>query len=82
MIATGLFVLGSPFVVGILFGPRGVAGLLTGIIIYCVQVAISSSNDGVWDDATKYCETGQYYSRTLRDLNGDAILFEKGTEAH
>jgi len=83
MIAPGLLVLGSPFVVGILFGPRGVAGLLAGIIISGVQVAISSSNaGGAWDNAKKYIETGQHYSRTYRDLNGDAILFEKGTEAH
>ena len=33
MLAPGLLVLGSPFLVGVLFGPKGVAGLLAGIII-------------------------------------------------
>jgi len=33
MIAPGLLVLLSPIVVGVFFGPRGVSGLLAGIII-------------------------------------------------
>lgn len=33
MIVPGLLVIGSPFVVGVLFGPRGVSGLLAGAIV-------------------------------------------------
>ena len=33
MIAPGLLVLFTPFIVGILFGPRGVSGLLAGAIV-------------------------------------------------
>jgi len=33
MIAPGLLVLLTPFVVGILFGPKGVSGLLAGSIV-------------------------------------------------
>lgn len=83
MIAPGLLVIGSPFLVGVLFGPRGVAGLLAGIIISGVQVAISSSNaGGAWDNAKKYIETGKHYSKKHKDENGGAILFEKRTSAH
>jgi inorganic pyrophosphatase len=46
MIAPGILVLGSPLLAGFLFGPDAVAGLLAGIIISGVQVAISDSNSG------------------------------------
>lgn len=57
MIAPGLLVLLTPFVVGILFGPIGVAGVLAGAIVSGVQMAISFSNaGGAWDNAKKYIE--------------------------
>lgn len=57
MIAPGLLVLLTPFVVGILFGPRGVSGVLAGAIVSGVQMAISFSNaGGAWDNAKKYIE--------------------------
>jgi H(+)-translocating pyrophosphatase len=33
MVAPGILVIGSPLIVGVLFGPNGVAGLLAGIIV-------------------------------------------------
>ena len=33
MVAPGLLVIGSPLITGVLFGPRGVSGLLAGIIV-------------------------------------------------
>ena len=33
MIAPGLLVIGAPFLMGILFGPAGVSGLLAGAIV-------------------------------------------------
>ena len=33
MIVPGLLVIGSPLLVGLLFGPEGVSGLLAGIIV-------------------------------------------------
>ena len=33
MILPGLLVIGSPFAIGLLFGPRGVSGLLAGAIV-------------------------------------------------
>ena len=57
MIAPGLLVLLTPFVVGILFGPKGVSGVLAGSIVSGVQMAVSFSNaGGAWDNAKKYIE--------------------------
>ena len=57
MIAPGVLVLGSPLVAGFLFGPDAVAGLLAGIIVSGVQVAISASNTGgAWDNCKKEIE--------------------------
>jgi len=57
MIAPGILVLGSPLLAGFLFGPDAVAGLLAGIIVSGVQVAISASNTGgAWDNAKKEIE--------------------------
>lgn len=59
MIAPGVLVIGSPLLVGILFGPNGVSGLLAGVIVSGVQIAISFSNaGGAWDNAKKYIEAG------------------------
>lgn len=69
MIAPGVLVIGSPLVVGVLFGPRGVSGLLAGAIVSGVQIAISFSNTGgAWDNAKKYIEEGNFGG--------------KGSEAH
>lgn len=57
MIAPGLLVIISPILAGILFGYRAVEGLLAGIIVSGVQVAISASNTGgAWDNAKKETE--------------------------
>jgi Na+/H+-translocating membrane pyrophosphatase len=59
MIAPGMLVICSPLIIGFLFGPRGVCGLLAGAIVSGVQVAISFSNTGgAWDNAKKYIEGG------------------------
>jgi len=57
MIIPGILVLGSPLLSGFLFGPDAVAGLLAGIIVSGVQVAISASNTGgAWDNCKKEVE--------------------------
>merc|ERR1719453_490502 len=57
MIAPGLLVITTPIAAGILFGYRAVEGLLAGIIVSGVQVAISASNTGgAWDNAKKETE--------------------------
>ena len=50
--------LGTPFVIGLLFGPTALAGVLPGILISGVSMAISMSNSGgAWDNAKKYIES-------------------------
>ena len=86
MVAPGLLVIGSPLITGVLFGPRGVSGLLAGIIVSGVQIAISFSNTGgAWDNAKKYIEAGTNESshHNLGDEDREAIYqFVKGSEAH
>ena len=82
MIAPGLLVIGSPLVVGILVGPKGVSGLLAGLIVSGVQIAISFSNTGgAWDNAKKYVEGGNF-SKIHKDADGNPIKFVKGSESH
>ena len=57
MIAPGALVILSPLAAGFLFGPSAVEGLLAGIIVSGVQVAISASNTGgAWDNCKKEIE--------------------------
>ena len=54
MILPGLLVIVTPILCGLLFGPKAVAGLLIGIIISGIQIAISSANSGgAWDNCKK-----------------------------
>lgn len=67
MIAPGILVLGSPLLAGFLFGPDAVAGLLAGIIVSGVQVAISASNTGgAWDNTKKEIEKTRSTFKALR----------------
>lgn len=87
MIAPGLLVIGSPILCGLLFGPKGVAGLLAGAIVSGIQMAISASNTGgAWDNAKKYIEANKLQPDILneRDEEGNTIIVKhnKGTETH
>jgi inorganic pyrophosphatase len=55
MIAPGALVIGSPLLMGTLFGVQAVFGLLTGSLVSSVQLAISMSNSGgAWDNCKKF----------------------------
>ena len=86
MVAPGLLVIGAPFITGVLFGPRGVSGLLAGAIVSGVQIAISFSNTGgAWDNAKKYIEAGVHESKFKlggEDEYGGNYIFMKHSEAH
>jgi H(+)-translocating pyrophosphatase len=59
MIAPGILIMGSPLVVGFLFGVEAVAGMLIGSLVAGGVLAIASSNSGgAWDNAKKYIEAG------------------------
>jgi inorganic pyrophosphatase len=75
MMGPGALVLLSPLVIGFIFGPRAVCGLLAGSIVSGVQIAVSMSNSGgAWDNAKKFIEAGKL------SYNGVAQL--KNSEAH
>ncbi len=58
MIAPGCLVIFTPLVIGFLFGPKGVSGVLAGSLISGIQMAISASNSGgAWDNAKKFIES-------------------------
>jgi K(+)-stimulated pyrophosphate-energized sodium pump len=69
MIAPGVLIMGTPLVVGFLFGVEAVGGVLAGSLVAGGVLAIASSNSGgAWDNAKKYIEAG--------NLGG------KGSEVH
>ncbi len=66
----------TPLVIGIVFGPKAIAGLLPGAIVSGVQMAISAANTGgAWDNAKKYIEAGR-----ITDERG--VVCKKGSDIH
>lgn len=69
MILPGVLAVLSPIVVAVLFGARGLAGMLTGVIISGFLLAIQMTTGGAaWDNAKKHIEKGNHGG--------------KGSEAH
>ena len=78
MIAPGCLVILTPILVGIIFGPKAIAGLLPGSLVSGVQLAISSSNSGgAWDNAKKYIEDGNHGGKGsdahMAAITGDTV---------
>ena len=74
MVAPGLLAIISPVVVGFIFGPETLGGLLAGVTVCGVLMAIFQSNaGGAWDNAKKMIEEGVV-------VNGETL--SKGSEAH
>ena len=69
MVAPGVIAVAAPLVVGFLFGPLALGGLLIGVLAGGLMMALSMANGGgAWDNAKKYIEDGNHGG--------------KGTEAH
>ncbi len=69
MVGPAVLVIGTPLLVGTLFGVEALAGVLVGSLVSGLVMALSSSNaGGGWDNAKKYIESGK--------LGG------KGSDAH
>lgn len=78
MIAPGLLVILTPILAGVFFGYRAVEGLLAGIIVSGVQVAISASNTGgAWDNAKKEAEKQRQIFYGWAKENWDEFSAEK-----
>ena len=74
MVFPGILAILSPVVVGFSFGAETLGGLLAGVTVSGVLMAIFQSNaGGAWDNAKKMIEEG---------LNIDGNTYGKGSDAH
>ncbi|MGB1586546.1 MAG: sodium-translocating pyrophosphatase [Thermoplasmatota archaeon] len=69
MVVPGVISVAAPLIVGFLFGPLALGGLLIGVLAGGLMMALSMANGGgAWDNAKKFIEDGNHGG--------------KGTEAH
>ena len=74
MIVPGLMAILTPVIVGFVFGAETLGGLLAGVTVSGVLMAIFQSNaGGAWDNAKKMIEEG---------ISVDGESYGKGSEAH
>jgi K(+)-stimulated pyrophosphate-energized sodium pump len=74
MVLPGILAIISPVIVGFIFGPETLGGLLAGVTVCGVLMAIFQSNaGGAWDNAKKMIEEGV-------EIDGETL--KKGSEAH
>jgi K(+)-stimulated pyrophosphate-energized sodium pump len=74
MVAPGMIALITPIIVGFIFGPEVLGGLLAGVTVSGVLMGIFQSNaGGAWDNAKKSFEKGV-------EINGE--MFYKKSEPH
>jgi K(+)-stimulated pyrophosphate-energized sodium pump len=61
MVLPGAIAVFSPVIVGLMFGPEMLGGLLGGGLVSCILLALTMSNaGGAWDNAKKYVEKGNH----------------------
>jgi len=68
MIIPGLLAVLSPLLVGFIFGPVALGGMLIGVIISGLLLALMMTTSGAaWDNAKKYIESGNLGGKKLPD---------------
>ncbi len=76
MVLPGALAIVTPVLVGFAAGPEALGGLLAGVTVAGVLLALFMANaGGAWDNAKKSFEGGGYKMK-------DGSLHEKGSEAH
>jgi K(+)-stimulated pyrophosphate-energized sodium pump len=76
MVLPGAMAIVSPVIIGVGFGPEALGGLLCGVTVTGVLMAIFMSNaGGAWDNAKKSFEGGGFKM-------DDGTVHEKGSPAH
>ncbi|MGB1697682.1 MAG: sodium-translocating pyrophosphatase [Thermoplasmatota archaeon] len=61
MVVPGIIAVVAPLVVGFLFGPLALGGLLIGVLAGGLMLALAMANGGgAWDNAKKYVEDGNH----------------------
>jgi len=74
MTIPGILAVVAPLIVGFLFGPLALGGLLIGVIASGLMMALSMSNGGgAWDNAKKYIEDGHYGGKGS-DAHSSAVV--------
>lgn len=74
MILPGIIAVGFPVITGLWLGPEALGGLLAGVTVSGVLLAIFQSNaGGSWDNAKKLIESG---------FTHNGKVYGKGSEAH
>ena len=74
MVLPGLMAIIVPIIVGFAGGPEMLAGLLAGVTVVGVLMAIFQANaGGAWDNAKKSIEGGVEF---------DGVVYKKGSDAH
>jgi K(+)-stimulated pyrophosphate-energized sodium pump len=74
MLLPGALAIGTPLVVGMLYGPEVLGGVLAGITVSGVLMAMFQSNaGGAWDNAKKSFEKG---------VEIDGKMYYKGSDPH
>ena len=71
MLGPGFLVIGMPLLFGFFLGEKSLMGLLPGMIVSSVQLAISAANSGgAWDNAKKFFE-----SKRMKGTEEHKVLF-------
>ena len=76
IILSAMFAIALPIIIGLIFGPNDVVGLLIGCTIYTVggfMMVIVANSGAIFTDTNQYMEAGNHNSDDLEGYADDAI---------